>query len=121
MNVDSFRDVYDMLSGALWLALALVGIVLRARRLRRLHRIVLVEPVDQRDELYLAQVTRSAYLRLAVKVVLLVGALIAVFDLTALWWLWRFGVCLALVLMVVETAGVDRVRDVLGRNARVKP
>jgi hypothetical protein len=108
---------YDLLTGACWLALALAGIVLRSRRLLRLHRIVLVRPVDPRDELYLAQVKRSTYLRLGVKLVLLIGALIAVFGLSDLWWLWRLGLVLILVLMVAETSGVDRVRDVLGRNA----
>jgi hypothetical protein len=111
-----FREWYDLITGHLWLLLALFGIVLRFRRLLRLNRIVLVEPVDPRDEAYLAQVKRSTYLRLAAKAVLLVGALIAVFDASALWWLWRAGVCLMLVFMILETTGVDRIRDVLGRS-----
>jgi hypothetical protein len=119
--VNDLRWWYDLLTGTGWLALALIGIVLRCRRLVRLHHIVLVEPIDPRDELYLEQVKRSTYLRLGVKAVLLIGALIAVFDLTLLWWLWRLGLIVILVLMVAETSGVDHVRDVLGRNAGVRP
>lgn len=112
----SFRDVFDLLTAALWFTLAAVGIVLRTRRMIRLHQIKLSEPVDQRDADYLAAVKRSTYLRLAVKVVFLVGAMIALFDLTVLWALWRIGIVTALAAMLAETVGVDRVRDRLGRN-----
>ena len=66
--------------------------------------------------MYLAQIKKSTYLRLGVKSVLLTGALIAVFDLNELWWLWRAGICLALTLMVLETTSVDHVRGVLGKS-----
>lgn len=115
------RDWYDLVTGHLWLLLALCGIALRWRRLLRLNRIVLVEPVDPRDRMYLEQIKRSTYLRLGVKAVLLVGALIAVFDMNDLWWIWRAGICLALTLMLLETTGVDHVRDVLGRVPRTSP
>ena len=116
-----FRGAYDFITAHLWLLLALFGIVLRTRRLLRLNRIVLVEPVDPRDRMYLEQIKRSTYLRLGVKAVLLVGALIAVFDMNDLWWIWRAGICLALTLMLLETTGVDHVRDVLGRVPRTSP
>ncbi len=115
-RVGDVREWYDLITAHLWLLLAAFGIVLRFRRLLRLNRIVLVEPVDPRDQMYLAQIKKSTYLRLGVKSVLLTGALIAVFDLNELWWLWRAGICLALTLMVLETTSVDHVRGVLGKS-----
>lgn len=107
---------FDFLTAALWFALALVGACLRVRRLARLHRIRLVEPVDSDDVAYLASVKRSTWLRLGVKLVFLIGSLIALFNLP-LFGAWRIGVVLALAFMVAETVGVDRVRDRLGRKA----
>lgn len=107
---------FNLLTAALWLALALVGIVLRCRRLVRLHRIRLPEPVHPLDVDYLANVKRSTYLRLAVKVVFLIGATIALFPALAfLWPVWRIGVVLALACMVAETLGVDMIRNRLAR------
>lgn len=111
----NLRDWFDFLSAAFWFTLAIVGIVLRIRRMIRLHRIRLPEPIDQRDVEYLASVRHSTYLRLGVKVVFLLGSLIALFDLTILWAVWRVGIVLALSFMLFETLGVDRVRDRLGR------
>ncbi len=115
-RVGDVREYYDLITGHLWLLLSLFGIALRVRRLVRLNRVVLVAPVDPRDRMYLDQIKRSTYLRLGVKSVLLVGALIAVFDINSLWWLWRAGICLGLLLMLLETAGVDHVRGVLGKS-----
>lgn len=105
---------FDLISASLWFALSAVGIVLRCRRLVRLHRIVLPDPVDSRDADYLASVKRSTYLRLGVKVVFLIGSTIALFHLP-LFWAWRVGVVAALGFMVFETVNVDRVRDRLAR------
>ncbi len=96
--------------------LAVIGIVLRTRRLLRLRRIDLVKPVDPEDARYLTLVKRSTYLRLTVKIVFCVGALLALFDLWFLWPLWRIGIIVALSFMLIETISVDRIRDRLGRT-----
>lgn len=108
------RDWFDLLTAALWFTLAAVGIVLRCRRLVRLHRIVLPEPVHPLDVEYLASVKRSTYLRLITKTVFVIGALIALFHLP-LFEVWRVGVVLILGLMIMETVGVDQVRNRLAR------
>jgi len=107
---------FDTLTAALWFALAAVGIVRRIRRLLALRRIVLIEPVDQRDAEYLDSIKRSTHLRLMVKVVFLIGALIALFHLP-LFEVWRIGVIVALAFMNAETVSVDRIRDRLGKAA----
>lgn len=109
--------VFDLLTAALWFALSLVCIVLRVRRLVRLHQIRLAEPVHPLDAEYLASVKRSTYLRLSVKVAFLVGSLVALLHLPWLWPLWRVLVVFSLVAMVAETVTVDHVRDRLGRAA----
>lgn len=113
------RDLFDLITAALWFVLAALGIFRRVRRLVHLNRIVLVQPVDQRDEDYLDSVKRSTYLRLGVKIVFLVGSLIALFH-WPLFEIWRIGVIGALVLMDLETASVDRIRDRLGKAAKEK-
>jgi hypothetical protein len=110
------QDLFDLATATAWLLLAATGIVLRTRRLLRLHRIILVEPVDPRDAAYLASVKRSTYLRLMVKCVFLLGALLALFDLEMLWPLWRIGIVVALAFMIGETLSVDMIRDRLGRT-----
>lgn len=106
---------FDLLTATLWFALSLVGVVLRVRRLLRLHRIRLAEPVHPLDAEYLASIKRSTGLRLFVKVAFLVGSLVALLNLPWLWPFWRVMVVLALAAMVTETVTVDRVRDRLGR------
>jgi hypothetical protein len=107
--VQAFLYWFDLLSASIWFALSAVGIVLRVRRLMALRRIVLVEPIDPKDVEYLASITRSTYLRLGVKVVFLIGSLIALFHLP-LFGFWRLGIILALGFMIFETVGVDRIR-----------
>lgn len=114
------RSLFDVLTAAIWFVLAAMGVVRRVQRLVRLNRIVLAQPFDQSDADYLASVKRSTYLRLGVKVVLLIGSLIALFGLP-LFEVWRLGIVLALVFMNIETVSVDKVRDRLGRSARVQP
>ncbi len=111
------HEVFDAVTAIMWLMLAATGVVLRTRRLLRLRRIALVAPVDPEDARYLALVKRSTYLRLIVKVVFCIGALLALFDLWFLWPLWRLGIIVALSFMLIETISVDRVRDRLGRLA----
>ena len=111
------RSLFDLITAALWFTLAALGIALRCRRMLRLRQIVLVEPVDQRDADYLASIRRSTYLRMLVKFVFLVGALIALFGLTWLWPIWRIGIVAALVFMLLETMSVDMIRDRLGKAA----
>jgi hypothetical protein len=111
------RELFDTGSAALWFLLALAGVVLRIRRLIRLRQIVLIQPVAPRDAEYLASVKRSTVLRLGVKVLLLVGAVIALFHVDALWYVWRVGILVALAFMIAETVSVDNVRDRLGRAA----
>ena len=105
----------DFLSASLWFLLATVGIVLRVRRLIRLHQIRLREPVAPIDAEYLASVKRSTYLRLGVKVVFLIGSLVALFQIPLTFWAWRAAVVLMLALMILETVGVDRIRARLAR------
>lgn len=108
------RTWFDLITAALWFVLACAGIALRIRRVVRLNRIHLIEPVHPSDADYLASVKRSTYLRLGVKVVLLLGSLIALFGLP-LFEFWRMGLVLALVLMLAETLSVDNVRERLAR------
>lgn len=117
---DDIMFWFDLLTAALWFAMSLVGIVLRARRLLRLHRIVLSEPVDPEDRAYLRQIIRSTWLRLGVKVVFLLGSIVALTNLP-LWGAWRIGIVLALGFMLWETISVDRVRDRLGRHQEQQP
>jgi len=100
-----------------WFLLAVAGIALRLRRLRRLHQIILRKPEEQEDIDYLRSVVWSTYLRLGVKVALLVGSIVALFHLMDIVLLWRFSVIVALILMTVETHNVDAVRARLARNA----
>jgi hypothetical protein len=109
------RSWFDLITAALWLTLSLVGIVLRIRRAIRLRQIILPEPIDARDQEYLESVKRSTYLRLGVKVVFLLGSMIALFDLSLLWWLWRIGIVVSLGFMIAETISVDTIRTRLGR------
>lgn len=117
--IDS-RTLFDLCTAAVIFALAALGIFRRLRRLIALHRIILVEPVDQRDVDYLDSIKRSTYLRLGVKVVFFIGSLIMLFGLP-LFEVWRMAVILALVFMNAETSSVDRVRDRLGRAAEAPP
>ena len=111
------RSLFDLITAAIWFVLAALGIVLRCRRMLRLRRIVLVEPVDQRDANYLTSIRRSTYLRMLVKFVFLIGAMIALFGLSWLWPIWRIGIVAALVFMLLETMSVDMIRDRLGKAA----
>lgn len=111
----------DMLTAAAWLALALVGIGLRTRRLWRLRAIVVDDEIDRA---YLAQIKRSTYLRLVTKGVLALGAVSALMHLGTsvamaespwMFWAWRAGIITALGCMIFETTSVDRTRERLGR------
>lgn len=108
--------MFDLMTAALWFALAALGIFRRVRRLIHLNRIILVKPVHPRDVDYLRSVKRSTWLRLGVKIVFFIGSLIALFHLPV-FIAWRIGVITALVLMDLETASVDRVRERLGKAA----
>jgi hypothetical protein len=112
--VTDSRSLFDLLTAGAWFVLACVGIVLRIKRLIRLHRIRLIEPIHPSDADYLASVKRSTLLRLGVKIVFLLGSLVALFGLP-LFELWRIGVVLALAFMLMETLSVDRVRERLAR------
>lgn len=114
------RAVFDVLTAGLWFVLALAGVALRIRRLVRLHRLVLPRPVVPADADYLASVKRSTALRLGVKVVFLIGSIIALFDATFLWPAWRVGIVVALGFMVAETVSVDGVRERLGRAVEAR-
>lgn len=114
MSIDP-RGWFDLLTAGLWFALASIGVALRVRRLVRLHRVALPRPIVPADRAYLASVKRSTYLRLGVKLVFLVGSLIALFGLDVLWPVWRVGIVAALAFMLAETVGVDAIRDRLGR------
>lgn len=108
----------DRGTALIWVLLAALGVFRRVRRLVRLGQIILPEPVEQADADYLASVKQSTHLRLSVKVVLLIGGLIALFHLTDYYLIWRVGVIVALVLMNAETVSVDAVRQRLTLRAR---
>ncbi len=108
------RSAFDFITATLWFVLSLIEIALRLTRLVRLYQIRLPEPVDPRDEDYLASVRYSTCLRLGTTVVFLIGATIALFHLEELFSLWRLGILLALFFMILETTSVDRVRRRLG-------
>lgn len=108
------RTAFDLITAGLWFVLACAGLTLRIRRIIRLNHIRLVEPVHPSDADYLRSVKRSTYLRLGVKVVFLLGSLIALFNLP-LFEFWRIGVVTALAFMLVETLSVDNVRERLAR------
>jgi hypothetical protein len=101
-----------------WVALAIWGVFRRLRRLERLGRIILPEPLEQEDVDYLVSVKRSTHIRLTVKVVFLIGGTIALFHLTDYLLFWRAGVLLSLLLMDFETINVDAVRQRLALRAR---
>ena len=103
-----------------WVLLAAVGVLRRVRRLYRLNRIVLPTPLEPEDADYLASVKRSTYLRLGVKLVLLFGGLVALFQLTDLYLVWRIAIIAALVLMNAETGSVDGVRHRLAMSAQAR-
>ncbi len=111
------RSLFDLITATLWPLLALIGVILRTRRAIRLRHIVLVDPVEQKDIAYLASVKRSTYLRLSVKIVFLIGGLIALFGLPWLWPVWRVGIVVVLMCMLAETVSVDMIRDRMGRTA----
>lgn len=112
--------VLDRGTAFAWFVLALVGILLRVRRLGRLNQIILPKPEEPEDVKYLRSVKRSTYLRLATKVVLLIGATIALFQLFDFYLVWRGSVILILVLMIAETRSVDLIRAYLARNAALR-
>lgn len=116
----SVDSPFGVVTAWLVLLLSALGIVLRVRRLVRLHRIVLVQPADPRDVQYLRQTYVSTYLRLLVKVVLFIGGVLMVFDgaLDWLWPIWRLGLVGALVAMIAETLSVDATRMRLGKAAK---
>lgn len=101
-----------------WVALAILGVFRRLRRLERLGQIILPTPLEQEDVDYLASVKRSTYLRLFVKVILLLGGMIALFHLMEYVLLWRFGIIAALIFMGAETVSVDNIRRRLALSAQ---
>lgn len=103
-----------------WVLLAVLGVVRRVRRLHRLSQIILQAPLDPADVDYLASVKRSTHLRLSVKIVLLIGGMIALFGLSDYYLVWRVGIIVALVLMDAETVSVDSVRHRLALSARAR-
>ena len=65
-------------------------------------------------------VRHSTYIRLGVKVVLLIGGMIALFHLMEYVLLWRAGVIIMLIAMALETLNVDRVRQRLALSAQIR-
>jgi hypothetical protein len=107
---------FDVVTALMTLLLSSAGIVLRTRRLVRLRRTVLVTPVDPRDVAYLASVKRSTLLRMAVKCIFFIGAILMLFDPPYVWAVWRVSIVVVLVFMLGETLSVDTIRDRLGRT-----
>lgn len=93
-----------------WVLLAAYGVMRRIVRMHHLRQIILPEPLEQEDVDYLASVKRSTRLRLTAKVILLIGGLIALFDLTDYRIVWWLGVVAILIVMDLETVSVDQVR-----------
>lgn len=117
----------ERVTAYLWLALASLGIVIRCRRLWIFRQWHYDNPDDQ---LYLRGIIRSSWLRLGVKVTLMLGGLLAVTngalswtaktgipdgDVGMLFWGWRAAVLVSLTLLTLEDLGVERMRANLGR------
>jgi hypothetical protein len=121
MMVDlDWTAILDRGTALAWFLLALLGIALRMRRLYHLNRIILPKPEQQEDVDYLRSVKRSTYYRLGVKFALLIGSMIALFQIFELFLVWRVAIIIALILMALETTNVDSVRARLARNARTR-
>lgn len=109
----------ERITAILWVLLAVAGCSLRLRRLRILHAFSCTDPADIR---YHRSVIRSSFYRLAVKVILLFGGVLAwwldppVPPAPADWlfWAWRFGMLGVLSLLLIEDLNVDRMRRLLG-------
>jgi hypothetical protein len=110
------QGAFNLTTAAMTLLLSGAGIALRTRRLLRLRRTVLVAPADPRDAAYLASVKRSTILRMAVKCIFFVGAILMLFDPPYIWAAWRVSIVVVLVFMLIETLSVDTIRDRLGRT-----
>ncbi len=121
-------EVIERLSAWIWLLLAVIGLVIRSRRLWILHQWTYDDPDDQR---YLRGVIRSSWLRWGVKFTLLLGGLLAVTqgalaytvapglpigDLATLFWAWRTCVIVVLILLTIEDLNVEQLRTNLGRG-----
>ncbi len=94
----------ERLTAYAWVTVALLGICARSWRLWVLYRI---EPKTDGERRYLRNVIRSSYFRFAVKTTLLVGGLQAAFGFVpGGFWIWRFGVVIALLLLLLEDLNV---------------
>ncbi len=104
----------------LGIALALMGIGARLRRLSRLNAIILPDPDDPEDFDYLRSVKRSTYLRLAAKSILLAGGLADLSGVMSIAIIWRLVAIGVLVFMSLETSNVDQVRARLALHAQAR-
>ncbi len=112
-------EAMERVTAYLWVAVSLLGLVLRIRRLWILSKLSYDDP---RDRDYLATVVGSSILRLVVKCLLLFGGVLAVWldpsvpaeGQGVLFWIWRVGAISIPVLLLIEDVRVDRMRRRLG-------
>jgi hypothetical protein len=112
-------ETFERISAVLWVLIAAAGLLIRIRRLWILSRLVYSDPKDQA---YLRTVIVSSVLRGIVKLILLVGGLLALStnptvpdgNTGIVFWIWRSGLVIALILLLVEDLQVDQIRRRLG-------
>jgi sterol desaturase/sphingolipid hydroxylase (fatty acid hydroxylase superfamily) len=115
----AIAEAAERFTAMLWLLLAVAGVATRVRRLRILYAFVCTDPNDIR---YHRSVIRSSWLRLFAKTILFLGGLLIVwltptvpdFPTDLLFWSWRVGMIVVLLLLLLEDTNVDRVRRLLG-------
>lgn len=112
----------ERLTAVLWVTVATIGLLIRTRRLILLGGLSYDDPDDQA---YLHAVRRSSVLRWFVKLILLIGGTLAFWanpiapsgDIGVMFWLWRGGIVIALILLAAEDVNVDLIRRRLGTPA----
>lgn len=112
-------EMIERMTAFCWIVLAVGGIVLRLRRLAILYSFRCTDPWDVR---YHHSVIRSSWLRLAVKIVFLLGGGLAYWldpsvpapPADAFFWCWRVGILLILMVLLTEDLNVERMRRMLG-------
>lgn len=109
----------ERITAILWVLTAVAGLALRVRRLFILYSF---HCTDLDDIAYHHSVIRSSWLRFVVKSIFLMGGTLAVwtnpnvpfFPADYLFWFWRGGILVALLLLLIEDMNVDRMRRLLG-------
>lgn len=118
-------ELLERLTAFLWLGTSMLGLAFRIWRLRTLLSLSYTDP---KDVAYLRTVIRSSWLRGAVKIILIVGALLAIRlnptvpegEAGILFWIWRVGLDIVPILLLAEDLGVDAIRRRLGNREWIR-